>query len=72
MYADDPTGQVAYLCQFSQIQTWDANWYATTYESLDYLFGSSSGPKCECGSIYSGFSFDHMRYYPMWIPWSKL
>ena len=48
MYAPDIANKVEYICYFSEIATYDPNWHATTYESIDNLFITGSGIGCEC------------------------
>lgn len=69
MYAEDSTHKVEYICHFSEVPTYDPTWHATTYESIDHLLNDGYGPKCECGAIYSGFAWDHMRMCPKWVKW---
>ena len=72
MYGEDPAKLVDLICTFSEVMTYDPNWYATTYVNIDDLFNIGYGANCQCGAIYSGIPWDHMLFCPKWIPWSKI
>jgi hypothetical protein len=58
-----------YELTFSKIPTYDPNYYASM-ESYEEMFEwGGDKDKCCCGSIYTSFSFDHMRYCPKWTKW---
>lgn len=65
IYDEDDTGMVDYDCVFSEVRTYDPNWHATTYESIEMLFSIGPGPlkKCECGSKTGE---RHMFFCPLW------
>jgi hypothetical protein len=69
-YDKDLTGKVDMVLIFSELQTYDPNYYVTAPLWTD-LFPEKIGA-CECGAAYSSFGFDHMRYCRFWKPWSKM
>lgn len=60
-----------YELTFSQIATYDPNFYADM-PGFEDMFEWGNVDKCECGAAYSGFTFDHMRFCKKWKPWDKL
>jgi hypothetical protein len=69
MYGDDHTHKVDHICWFSEVATYDPNWYATTYTNIDNLLSDGHGSKCECGAIYTSFPHAHMLFCPKWSKW---
>jgi hypothetical protein len=69
MYSPDSTNRVAYICYFSEVKSFDPNFYATTYVDITDTILGIGWDKCECGAIYSSFPWDHMRFCKKWIPW---
>jgi hypothetical protein len=67
MYDRDPSGQVDYTLLFTEIPTYDPNFYSDM-PSWETLFGTR-GSSCECGAIYTSFPWDHMRYCSLWRKW---
>lgn len=59
-----------YELTFSQIPTYDPNFYVDM-PSFEDMFEFNLD-KCVCGSIYSSFAWDHLRYCPRWKSWDKL
>jgi hypothetical protein len=66
MWKEDPAKKVDYILYFSPVATYDPNWHATTYESVDGYLIMGFGPQCECGSIYTSFPQFHMFFCPKW------
>lgn len=66
MYAEDPTKRVEYICHFSEVKSYDPNYYADTYFDVDALLNTGYGSKCECGAIYTSFPQFHMFFCPKW------
>jgi hypothetical protein len=64
MYGDDPTKKFDVICHFSEVRSYDPNWYATVYYDLDKEFYSKLA--CECGSDKHGFA-GHADWCPKWI-----
>ena len=61
-----------YELTFSQIATYDPNYYVDM-PSFEEMFEWDNRDKCCCGAAYnSGFTWDHLRYCPKWKPWDKL
>ena len=60
-----------YELTFSQIATHDPSFYADM-PSFETMFEYGVSDRCVCGSAYSSFKFDHMRFCPKWKPWSQL
>ena len=60
-----------YELTFSQIPSYDPNFYADM-ESFEDMFGWPNRDKCECGAIYSPFSWDHSRFCRKWVKWDDL
>ena len=60
-----------YELTFSQIATYDPNYYADM-PSFEEMFEWSGATKCECGAIFSSFAWDHMRFCPKYKPWSQV
>src|SRR5208282_4593426 len=60
-----------YELTFSQIPTYDPNFYADM-PSFEDMFEWANVDKCVCGSAYSSFSWDHMRFCPKHKSWDKL
>ncbi len=56
---------------FTQIPTYDPNFYAEM-PSFEQMFEWTSGDKCECGSAYTSFPWDHMKYCPKHKPWKQV
>lgn len=69
MYNDIGNGVIE--LNYSQIATYDPNFYIDTMENFEDLFKTNE-IKCECGSAYGPFEWDHFRYCKMWKPWDKL
>ncbi len=69
MYDKDPTMQCDYICIFSEIQSYNPTWHATTYQNIDYLFEAGWGGKCECGAAYTSFPNGHMFMCKKWTKW---
>lgn len=60
-----------YQLTFSQLPTYDPNFYADM-NSFEDMFERYQD-RCECGAAYSkSFSFDHMRFCKKWKPWSQI
>lgn len=57
-----------YELTFAKIPTYDPNFYVEM-ESFEAMFEWTGADKCECGSIYTSFSWDHMRYCKKWTKW---
>lgn len=66
MYDEDPSGQVDYICRFSEVPSYDPNWHATIYQDIDHLFDEGYGEKCACGAAYTSFPQIHMFFCPKW------
>ena len=71
VYGDDPTKQVDYICNFSEVPTYDPNYSATTYVNIDHLLNAGYG-SCTCGAIYSSFPWAHMLYCFKWKKWEDI
>ena len=63
---NSPDG-LTYELVFSQIPTFDPNFYADMPD-FETMFPNSE-IKCECGARFSSFGFDHMRMCKLWRPW---
>lgn len=72
MYGPDASGRVDYNCNFAEVMSYDPNFHATTYVDVSGWFDSDNGVKCDCGAVYSGIPWDHMRFCPKWVPWKGL
>jgi hypothetical protein len=70
MYGPDQTNQVDQICYFSEVASYDPNWYATTYQDISGWLDNGYGAKCECGAIYTSFPQAHMFFCPKWSKWS--
>jgi hypothetical protein len=66
MYKDGPNGIVE--LNFTEIPKYDPNYYVDDIECFEDMFGFSKST-CECGAIWSSFSWDHMRFCKLWKPW---
>jgi hypothetical protein len=60
-----------YELTYSEIPTYDPNYYVDM-PSFEDMFEGGLGSKCECGSAYTSFSFDHLKYCPRHIPWDRI
>ena len=60
IYDLDQTGQTSWICNFSEVQSYDPNYYATTYVNVEYMFTTAG---CQCGSAHGG---GHMFFCPKW------
>ena len=69
VYNTDDSNQVDYICMFSEVGSFDPNYYSTTYSDIEVMFGTSWGSQCECGAQYSSFPWDHMRFCNKWSKW---
>lgn len=69
MYQRDDTKESEYILFFSMVKSYDPNWHANTYESIDYCLDSGWGGKCECGAAYTSFPQLHMFFCPKWTKW---
>jgi hypothetical protein len=65
MYDRDPNKQVDYVLSFSELPSFDPNYYVEM-EDFDLMFGGSMGIKCECGAIYTSFPQIHMFMCKLW------
>jgi hypothetical protein len=65
MYDKDKSGQTDYILTFSELPTYDPNYYAEM-EDFDAIFGGAMGIQCECGAIYTSFPQFHMFYCKKW------
>src|SRR5581483_8954716 len=65
IYEEDLTGASDYNCVFAGVQSYDPNWHATVYVSIESMMGYG-GTKCECGAIYTSFPQIHMFFCPKW------
>lgn len=70
MWGPDPSHRVEHICHFSEVQTYDPNWYATTYFDIEQLLNTGYGSKCECGAAYTSFPQIHMFFCPKWFKWN--
>lgn len=66
-YDKDSTGQVDYLCIFSEVLPNDPNWHGT-FEDISHMF-DSYGKRCECGAIYTSFPNFHMFFCSKYTKW---
>lgn len=69
MYAPDKTNQVEHICYFSEVASYNPNWYANTYVDISNLLSNGSSAGCECGAIYTSFPNAHMFFCPRWTKW---
>lgn len=60
----------AYDLTYSQIPMYDPHYY-DEMPSFEEMFEWGS-EKCQCGAVYTSFSWDHMRFCPKYKPWDKL
>lgn len=52
---------------FSELPTYDPNFYASEYSVFEDMFEKTND--CCCGAIFSSFPWDHMRMCPKWVKW---
>lgn len=64
MYDKDASGQVDWVLLYTQMPTYDPNYYADM-PSWESLFGDRED-KCECGAIYTSFPQIHLFYCKKW------
>ncbi len=57
-----------YELTFSQIPTYDPSFYVDM-PSFEDMFEWGATDRCQCGAVYSSFSWDHMRFCPKWTKW---
>ena len=57
---------------FSQIPTYDPNYYAemSSYEEL--FEWSNKSYDCCCGAAWTSFEWDHLRFCPKHKPWNQV
>lgn len=67
MYKPDATKQVDHILLFSELPSYDPN-SMVTMDSWENMFAYMEN-NCVCGAAYSSFSWDHMRYCPLWSRW---
>lgn len=68
MYDEDPSKTYDKILTFVEMSLGDGRWY--NCKDFDHEFGYASRTACECGSAYTSFSWDHMRFCPLWEKWS--
>src|ERR1035438_2985912 len=54
-------GGTDYELTFSQVPSYDPNYYVDM-PTFEDMFEYGKGDICECGAIYTSFSWDHLRY----------
>jgi hypothetical protein len=68
MYDKDKSGKTDYELIYSELPTYDPNFYVDMEDFEKKFFGTSSD-ECTCGASFSSFSWDHMTYCRSWKPW---
>lgn len=72
VYDVDKSKAYDFIFHFSEVQSYDPNFHATTYVSWENRFQQNAVYDCQCGAVHTQFKWDHMRFCPKWIPWDKL
>jgi len=67
MYEKDPNKSYDLICTFSEMRQGDPRWW--NCKDFDSEFGYNSKTACECGAIHTSFSWDHMKFCPLWKKW---
>ena len=62
IYDEDDSKESDYICIFSEVKSYDPNFFATTYTDISYMI-EAANKGCECGSAHGG---GHMFFCPKW------
>jgi hypothetical protein len=72
-YDKDPTGKSEYALLYSELHTYDPDFYIDMEDFEEKFFGWGKSEGCTCGAVFSSsFPFDHMRYCKMWKSWDQI
>lgn len=64
MYDHDASGHVDFILTYSEMQSYDPDWYIDM-EDFDQKFGHRLD-QCQCGAKYTSFPQAHMYFCPQW------